>query len=56
MNCKHVLLTLFTALLLSGGLAQDKDSDQDGLPDAAEVLLGTNPQNADTDGCPDGSQ
>jgi hypothetical protein len=50
MNCKHVLLTLFTALLLSGGLAQDKDSDQDGLPDAAEVLLGTNPQNADTDG------
>lgn len=26
------------------------DSDNDGLPDSAEALLGTDPQNADTDG------
>ncbi len=26
------------------------DSDGDGLPDAVEILLGTNPNNPDTDG------
>ncbi len=53
MTYTYVLLTFFTTLLLSGGLAQEVDTDQDGLPDAAEVVLGTNPQTPDSDG--DGS-
>ncbi|WP_074413307.1 thrombospondin type 3 repeat-containing protein [Streptococcus suis] len=28
----------------------EKDSDQDGLTDAQELALGTNPQSVDTDG------
>jgi DNA polymerase II large subunit len=50
MNHKRIVITLLTALLMGWGFAQDSDTDQDGLPDAAEVLLGTNPQNADSDG------
>ncbi len=49
MNRKYLTLALL-AMVLSFGFAQDIDTDKDGLPDAAEVLLGTNPQNADTDG------
>jgi len=34
----------------SGSAASGTDTDGDGIPDAAEVLLGTDPQNPDTDG------
>lgn len=34
----------------SAGAASGADADGDGIPDAAETLLGTDPQNADTDG------
>jgi hypothetical protein len=49
MNRNYLTLTLL-AIVLSFGSAQDTDTDKDGLPDAAEVLLGINPHNADTDG------
>ncbi len=35
---------------LAGNGADDLDTDGDGLPDAVEVALGTNPLNPDTDG------
>jgi Bacterial TSP3 repeat len=50
MNRKFLLIALLTALPLGWVFAQATDTDKDGLPDDAEVLLGTNPQNADTDG------
>jgi Bacterial TSP3 repeat len=50
MNRNYLITALLAALLFGWGFAQDTDTDKDGLPDAAEVLLGTNPQNADTDG------
>lgn len=50
MNSKCILITLLVALLFGWGFAQGIDTDKDGLPDDAEVLLSTNPQNADTDG------
>jgi hypothetical protein len=53
MNIRFRLLIVVATLLLGWAVAQDTDTDQDGLPDAAEVLLGTNPQTADSDG--DGS-
>ncbi len=44
-------LALVTALMLSqGAYAAGVDSDGDGIPDASEVLLGTDPMNPDTDG------
>ena len=56
MSLKNTLSTLaFTSLLgltlASPGLSQTAaDSDGDGVPDSAEVLLGTDPMVADTDG------
>ncbi len=44
-------LALVTALMLShGAYAAGLDTDGDGIPDASEVLLGTDPMNPDTDG------
>ena len=44
-------LALVTALMLShGAYAAGVDTDGDGIPDASEVLLGTDPMNPDTDG------
>lgn len=44
-------LALVTALMLShGAFAAGVDTDGDGIPDASEVLLGTDPMNPDTDG------
>lgn len=44
-------LALVTALMLSSGaFAASVDTDGDGIPDASEVLLGTDPMNPDTDG------
>ena len=44
-------LALTTALALShGAMAAALDTDGDGVPDASEVLLGTDPMNPDTDG------
>ena len=55
MICKSYLSILAIAALFGAGSgtplqAQDADSDSDGIPDTAEVLLGTDPQAADTDG------
>ena len=56
MSLNHTLSTLAFASLLgltlaSPGLSQTAaDSDGDGVPDSAEVLLGTDPMVADTDG------
>lgn len=53
---KHTLLfaLLCSALTyIPANAASQPDADQDGVPDAAEALLHTDPQNADTDG--DGS-
>ncbi len=42
---------LVTALLgVAVGQAQETDTDSDGVPNAAEVLLGTDPNKSDTDG------
>ena len=58
-NHKHIFFavaTLALALILalsgypSTAFAADQDSDNDGIPDVAEQILGTNPKNADTDG------
>lgn len=44
-------LALATALTLShAAMATGPDTDGDGVPDASEVLLGTDPLNPDTDG------
>jgi len=44
-------LALAAALTLSqGAMAAPLDTDGDGVPDASEVLLGTDPMNPDTDG------
>jgi hypothetical protein len=45
------ILGLCILLLAAAGLSQTaQDSDNDGLSDTQEAILGTNPQNADTDG------
>ena len=41
---------LFVLSMSSQASAAGKDSDGDGLPDAAEMVLGTDPMNPDTDG------
>ncbi|MBN9310925.1 hypothetical protein [Devosia sp.] len=44
-------MALVAALMLShGAYAAGVDTDGDGIPDASEVLLGTDPLNPDTDG------
>ncbi|MBI1418895.1 MAG: hypothetical protein GC146_16885 [Limimaricola sp.] len=55
MTLKRNLSTLALASLLgltmtTGVMAQNKDTDGDGIPDSAEALLGTDPLVADTDG------
>ena len=50
---KSAVAVLLAALTLSTALpalAATNDSDGDGVPNAAEKLLGTDPMNADTDG------
>lgn len=44
------LASLLGLTLAAPSLAQDLDTDGDGVPDASEVLLGTDPMVADTDG------
>jgi Bacterial TSP3 repeat len=44
------LASLFGLGLVTPGFGQDVDTDGDGIPDTAEVLLGTDPATADTDG------
>jgi hypothetical protein len=44
-------LALVTVLMVSqGAYAAGLDTDGDGIPDASEVLLGTDPMSSDTDG------
>lgn len=56
MTKKLTSLTRYAALAVMLGMpiaahaATAKDSDKDGIPDNAEVLLGTDPLNPDTDG------
>ncbi len=45
-----VTTSILTLALTQGALAATVDTDKDGIPDAAEALLQTDPLNADTDG------
>ena len=45
-----LLLTLFAASGIARAATTGVDTDNDGIPDSAEVLLGTDPLIADTDG------
>lgn len=51
---KHITTVALASILgltfAATGFAQTKDTDGDGVPDDAEVLLGTDPLVADTDG------
>lgn len=45
-----LILSLFAASGIAHAANNGLDTDHDGIPDSAEVLLGTDPINADTDG------
>jgi hypothetical protein len=45
-----LILSLFAASGIAQAATSGVDADHDGIPDSAEVLLGTDPLNADTDG------
>jgi hypothetical protein len=45
-----LILSLFAASGIAHAATSGVDTDHDGIPDSAEVLLGTDPMNADTDG------
>lgn len=52
MKAKFTFVTtsILTLALTQGAFAATVDTDKDGIPDAAETLLQTDPLNADTDG------
>jgi hypothetical protein len=50
---KHITIAALASILglgLAGASMAQTDTDGDGIPDAAETLLGTDPLQADTDG------
>ena len=47
---KYLLATVLFLCAINGAFPASSDTDGDGVPDAAEPVLGTDPMNPDTDG------
>jgi hypothetical protein len=45
-----LIITILVTLVSASAYAANSDRDSDGIPDNAEVIMGTDPLNADSDG------